>query len=109
MNGKIYVVGESSQYEVYIASRDERFSLRDYFFVKDEKEYLGEISESFTINRFFPRPDLGSEKDERIISHLKILGFEVQEEDINIGKLKMLDEPPYPIKIGSEVRRAKFD
>jgi len=109
MNGKIYVVGESSQYEVYIASREERFSLRDYFFVKDEKEYLGEISESFTINRFFPRPDLGNEKDERMINHLKILGFEVEEEDINIGKLKLIDEPPYPVKIGSEVRRAKFD
>lgn len=108
MNGKIYVVGESSQYEVYIASREERFSLRDYFFVKDEKEYLGEIAESFTINRFFPRPDFGGEKDERIINHLKVLGFEVEEEDINIGKLKLIDEPPYPIKIGSIVRRAKF-
>lgn len=108
MNGKIYVVGESSQYEVYIASREERFSLRDYFFVKDEKEYLGEIAESFTINRFFPRPDFGGEKDERIIHHLKVLGFEVEEEDINIGKLKLIDEPPYPIKIGSKVRRAKF-
>lgn len=109
MNGKIYVVGESSQYEVYIASREERFSLRDYFFVKDDREYLGEIVEAFTINRFFPRPDLGSDKDERIISHLKILGMDVEEEDINIGKLKMIDEPPYPIKIGSEVRRAKFN
>lgn len=108
MNGKIYVVGESSQYEVYIASREERFSLRDYFFVEDEKEYLGEITESFTINRFFPRPDFGGEKDERIIHHLKVLGFEVEEEDINIGKLKLIDEPPYPIRIGSKVRRAKF-
>lgn len=108
MNGIIYVVGESSQYEVYIASREERFSLRDYFFVEDEKEYLGEISESFTINRFFPRPDFGGEKDERIIHHLKVLGFEVEEEDINIGKLKLIDEPPYPIRIGSKVRRAKF-
>lgn len=109
MNGKIYVVGESSQYEVYIASREERFSLRDYFFIKDEKEYLGEIVESFTINRFFPRPDLGSDKDERIIHHLKVLGFEIEEEDINIGKLKLIDEPPFPVKIGSEVRRAKFN
>lgn len=108
MNEKIYVVGESSQYEVYIASREQRFSLRDYFFVIDEKEYLGEIIESFTINRFFPRPDFGGEKDERIIEHLKVLGFEVQEEDINIGRLKLIDEPPYPIKIGSKVRKAKF-
>ncbi|MGC9089558.1 MAG: ATP-binding protein [Caldisericia bacterium] len=109
MNGKIFVVGESSQYEVYIASREERFSLRDYFFVKDEKEYLGEVVESFTMNRFYPRPDFGNEKDERMINHLKILGFEVEEEDINIGRLKLIDEPPYPIKTGSEVRRAKFD
>lgn len=109
MNGKIYVVGESNQYEVYIASREERFSLRDFFFVKDEKDYLGEVVESFTINRYFPRPDIESEKDERILRHLKVLGFDIEEEDINIAKLKLIDEPPYPIKIGSSVRRANFD
>jgi len=104
----IYVVGESNQFEVYIASREERFSLRDYFFVIDENEYLGEVVESYTINKFFPRPDLGRDRDEKIIEHLKILGFNIEKEDINIAKLKLIDEPPYPIKVGSMVRRANF-
>jgi DNA helicase HerA-like ATPase len=105
---EIYVVGESNQFEVYIASREERFSLRDYFFIKDEKEYLGEIVESYTINKFFPRPDTFSERDEKIIEHLKILGFDIEKEDINIAKIKLLDEPPYPIRVGSKARRANF-
>lgn len=104
----IYVVGESSQFEIYIASREERFSLRDYFFVIDEKEYLGEVVESYTINKFFPRPDLGRERDEKIIEHLKLLGFDIEKEDVNIAKLKLLDEPPYPIRVGSKARRANF-
>lgn len=105
---EIYVVGESNQFEVYIASREERFSLRDYFFIIDEKEYLGEIVESYTINKFFPRPDTFSERDEKIIEHLKILGFDIEKEDINIAKIKLLDEPPYPIRVGSKARRANF-
>ncbi|MCX8094949.1 MAG: ATP-binding protein [Caldisericia bacterium] len=105
---EIYVVGESNQFEVYIASREERFSLRDYFFVIEEKEYLGEIVESFTFNKFFPRPDIQNERDQKIIEHLKILGFDIEKEDINIAKLKLLDEPPFPIKVGSKARRANF-
>lgn len=105
---EIYVVGESNQFEIYIASREERFSLRDYFFVIEEKEYLGEVVESYTINKFFPKPDTLSDRDEKIIEHLKILGFDIEKEDINIAKLKLLDEPPYPIKVGSKARRASF-
>jgi DNA helicase HerA-like ATPase len=105
----IYVVGESTQFEVFIASRDERFSLRDYFFIIDEKEYLGEVVESFTINKFFPRPDTEKGSDSKIIEHLKILGFDVEIEDINIAKIKLIDEPPYPIKVGSKARRASFN
>ncbi len=105
----IYVVGESSQFEVFLASREERFSLRDYFFIIDEKDYLGEVVESFTINKFFPRPDSFKARDEKIIEHLKILGFDIEKEEINIAKIKLLDEPPYPIKVGSKARRANFD
>ena len=105
----ILVVGESNQFEVFVASREERFSYHDFFFVEgDGKEYLSEVVESYSINSFLPLPGSGNEREERIISHLKTLGFKIEEEEINIAKLRFLDEPPYPLKVGSRVRRANF-
>lgn len=105
----IMVVGESNQFEVFVASKTEKFSYHDFFFVEGEdREYLSEVVESYSINSFLPLPGSGNEREERIISHLKNLGFKVEEEEINIAKLRFIDEPPYPLKVGSRVRRAKF-
>lgn len=105
------VVGITTQQEVYIGSRDRNFRINEFLIVEDEKqgELLGEIVEAKTYNRYIPLDVGGDFVDNSVLESLRSMGYDVNNETIYIGKLRLLKEALYPVLTGSNIRVPKFE
>ncbi|RVU54117.1 ATP-binding protein [Anaerosphaera multitolerans] len=105
------VLGITTQQEVYIGSRDRNFRINEFLIISDEAQgdLIGEIVEAKTFNRFIPLDMGGDFIDGSVIESLKVMGYDVSNETIYIGKLRLLKEAQYPVLTGSEVRIPKFE
>ena len=104
------VLGLTGTSEVYLASNERNFRINEFLLVEDKvKNYIGEVVEASTFNRFMPFEKENDFVDQSVIDSLYKLGYDVNNEVIYLAKLRLLEEAMYPIMAGSSVRVPKFD
>jgi len=105
------VVGATTEREVFVASRTRKFRINEILVIEDQD--LGgpqaEVVHTESVNRLVP---LSSERnsivDEKVLEGLRQVGFNIDQEEINVARLRLLEGCPYPIKVGSAVRVPQF-
>lgn len=104
------VLGLTGTSEVYLASNERNFRINEFLLVEDEvKNYIGEVVEANTFNRFMPFEKENDFVDQSVIDSLYKLGYDVNNEVVYLAKLRLLEEAMYPIMAGSAVRVPEFD
>ena len=104
------VLGLTGTSEVYLASNERNFRINEFLLVEDKvKNYIGEVVEANTFNRYMPFEKESSFVDQSVINSLKELGYDVDNEIIYLAKLRLIEEAMYPIMAGSSVRVPSFD
>lgn len=104
------VLGLTGTSEVYLASNERNFRINEFLLIEDKvKNYIGEVVEANTFNRFMPFEKENDFVDQSVIDSLYKLGYDVNNEVIYLAKLRLLEEAMYPIMAGSSVRVPKFD
>lgn len=104
------VLGLTGTSEVYLASNERNFRINEFLLVEDEvKNYIGEVVEANTFNRFMPFEKENDFVDQSVIDSLYKLGYDVNNEVVYLAKLRLLEEAMYPIMAGSSVRVPEFD
>ncbi|HSH36946.1 ATP-binding protein, partial [Schnuerera sp.] len=105
------VVGMTTQQEVYIGSKDRNFRINEFLIIVDpyQGDLMGEIVEAKTYNRYIPLSMHGELADSSVLESLKAIGYNIEEDTIYIGKVRLLNEALYPVETGSDVRVPEFD
>lgn len=104
------VLGLTGTSEVYLASNERNFRINEFLLIEDEvKNYIGEVVEANTFNRFMPFEKENDFVDQSVIDSLLALGYDVNNEVVYLAKLRLLEEAMYPIMAGSAVRVPEFD
>lgn len=104
------VIGITTQQEVFIGSRDRNFRINEFLIVEDEVQgnLIGEIVEAKTFNRYIPLDMGGDFVDSSVLESLRAMGYDVNNETIYIGKLRLTKEAQYPVLTGSDIRVPSF-
>lgn len=104
------VVGITTQQEVYIGSKDRNFRINEFLIIVDpyQGDLIGEVVEAKTYNRYMPLSMHGELADSSVIESLKAIGYNIEEDTIYIGKIRLLNEALYPVETGSNVRVPAF-
>lgn len=105
------VVGLTSPQEIYVASRDRKFRINELLIIEDtyQGELIGEVVESNSYNRFIPLSIDKGVGDAGVLESLKYLGYSIDEDEINIAKVKLLTEANFPVACGSYALLPNFD
>lgn len=104
------VLGLTGTSEVYLASNERNFRINEFLLIEDKvKNYIGEVVEANTFNRFMPFKKENDFVDQSVIDSLLALGYDVNNEVVYLAKLRLLEEAMYPIMAGSAVRVPEFD
>ena len=104
------VLGLTGTSEVYLASNERNFRINEFLLIEDKvKNYIGEVVEANTFNRFMPFEKENDFVDQSVIDSLLALGYDVNNEVVYLAKLRLLEEAMYPIMAGSSVRVPEFD
>lgn len=105
------IVGNTNNQEVWVASVDRKFNINEYLIIedKDNNNPVCEVVETSSFNKFVP---LVNEKsgilDDVVKENLSRYGFNLDEETINLARLKVVKELSRPITVGSKARLPKF-
>jgi len=104
------VVGLTTSHEVYIASKERKFRINELIIIDDPNQgpVIGEVSETFSYNRYIPFSLNHDFFDAKVVESLKRLGYSIDEEEINVAKVKLMTETTYPIVTGSKARIPDF-
>src|SRR5690554_1391286 len=105
------VVGITTQQEVYVGSKDRNFRINEFLIIVDpyQGDLIGEVVEAKTYNRYMPLSMHGELADSSVIESLKAIGYNIEEDTIYIGKIRLLNEALYPVETGSNVRVPIFE
>ncbi|MCF8021318.1 MAG: ATP-binding protein [Clostridiales bacterium] len=107
----VQVVGATTQQEVWVASRERKFIINEILLVEDQlrNSPRGEVIETYSFNRYIPlATETNGLIDEQVLAGLKAVGYSVDEEEINIAKLRIIGEISTPIGVGKQVRLPDF-
>lgn len=110
MNMELQVVGLTNQQEVYVASQEHKFRINELLKIMDKTlDYpLGEVIETQSYNRYIPMSVENSFVDQGVIDSLESIGYNISEDEINIAKVRLLEEAPYPVQTGASVEIPEF-
>ncbi len=105
------IVGTTTQLEAWVASRSRKFHINEILIIEDpdHRDPKAEVVETRTFNKYIP---LASEQthfvDESVLSGLRQVGFDIEDEEINLAKVRLLEELATPIRVGAHVRVPQF-
>lgn len=105
------IVGQTTQLEAWVASRTRPFSINEILIIEDSghRDPKAEVVETRTFNRYIP---LASEQhnlvDDSVLRGLRQVGFDIEDEEIHLAKLRLLEELATPVRVGSRVRVPQF-
>lgn len=106
----IKIIGMTDQQEAYVGSNDRKFRINEFLIIEDPLEdILGEVVEVHTYNRYITMPKEGEMLNQELIENLVSLGFNLEEDTIYLGKIRLLEENNYPIETGSSCRVPLFE
>ncbi|OYD06381.1 ATP-binding protein [Paludifilum halophilum] len=105
------VVGVTTQQEVYIASKERKFRMNEILVIEDEALDCpkGEVVETMSYNRLIPMGLDRSVVDTQVIQSLEQIGYDIGSDEVNLAKLRLFSEAPYPVRTGCGVRFPRFD
>jgi DNA helicase HerA-like ATPase len=105
------IVGQTTQLEAWVASRTRKLHINEILIIedRDHRDPKAEVIETITFNRYIP---LASEQsnlvDASVLEGLRAVGFDIEDEEIHLGKLRLMEELPTPIRVGALVRVPSF-
>ncbi|MGB8954591.1 MAG: ATP-binding protein [Tumebacillaceae bacterium] len=105
------IVGQTTQLEAWVASRSRKFHINEILIIedRDHRDPKAEVVETRTFNRYIP---LASEQtgliDQTVLTGLRQVGFDIEDEEIHLAKLRLLEELSTPIRVGSPARVPEF-
>jgi len=105
------IVGQTTQLEAWAASRTRPFHINEILIIEDKhrRDPKAEVVETITFNRYIP---LASEQNQLVDPHvlrgLREVGFNLEDEEIHLCKLRLLEELATPIRVGATVRVPAF-
>lgn len=104
------VAGITTPQEVFVASRDRKFRINELLVIDDPHQgpLIGEVVEANSYNRFIPLSIEHAFIDAHVLESLKSLGYSIDEDEINIAKVKLMSEASYPVTTGSYVHLPGF-
>ncbi|MDO5018508.1 MAG: ATP-binding protein [Lagierella massiliensis] len=106
----IKIIGITDQQEAFIGSNDWKFRINEFLMIQDPMgDILGEVVEVHTYNRYINVPKEGEMLNSELIENLVALGFNLEEDTIYLGKIRLLEENNYPIETGSSCRIPEFN
>ncbi|MDN5363302.1 MAG: hypothetical protein PWQ91_363 [Eubacteriales bacterium] len=108
---EMLVVGTTTQQYVYVASRTYKFRMNEILIIEDESLGFprGEVLETSSFNKFIPpATENGFLVDREVITRLQEIGFDLQREEVNVARVRLLEELPWPVRTGVRVRRPLF-
>lgn len=105
------VVGITDQQEVWIASKETKFQINQILIVEDPDldNPRGEVVCTQSYNRYIPLSIGQSFVDQTVLESLRQIGYNLEEDEINLAKLRLLSEATYPIKPGCRARVPRFE
>jgi DNA helicase HerA-like ATPase len=104
------VVGVTTQQEVHIVSRELKFRINEILVIEDPSlnDPKGEVVETMAYNRLIPMGYDKSLVDHQILETLRNIGYDIESDEINLAKLRLFEEAPYPVRTGCSVRLPQF-
>lgn len=108
---QMQVVGATTQQEVWVASRERKFIINEILLIEDPARGnpRGEVVETQSFNRYIPlATEANGLIDERVLAGLKAVGYSVEDEEINIARLRIIGEISTPVAVGCRVRLPRF-
>ncbi|MBL0386319.1 ATP-binding protein [Tumebacillus sp. ITR2] len=105
------IVGQTTQLEAWVASRTRKFHINEILIIEDpdHRNPKAEVIETRTFNRYIP---LASEQsnlvDTSVLEGLRSVGFDIEDEEIHLAKLRLIEELPTPIRVGAQARVPSF-
>lgn len=104
------VAGITTQQEVFVSSDVRNFRINEFLLIEDplQGDVLGEIVQAHTFNPYIPLNVGGEVADDQMLEALRQIGYEVDQETVYVGKLRLLKEASYPIQTGSALRVPTF-
>ena len=105
------VVGVTTQQEIFVASRERKFEINEILLIEDPQRDnpRGEVVETQSFNRYIPMStEHNAMVDEKVIIALKAVGYDIDEEEINLAKLRIIGEISTPVSVGAKVRLPSF-
>ncbi|GFN35725.1 ATP-binding protein [Tepidimicrobium xylanilyticum] len=105
------VVGITTQQEVFVGSKERNFRINEFLIIVDpyQGDLIGEVVEAQTYNKYMPLNLQGELADSSVIDSLKTIGYNIEEDTIYIGRIRLLNEALYPVESGSDVRVPSFE
>ncbi len=105
------VIGVTTQQEVHIVSRTRKFHINEILVIEDPslQDPKGEVVETLAYNRLIPMGLDKSLVDHQILETLKNIGYDIESDEINVAKLRLFEEAPYPVRTGCRVRLPRFE
>lgn len=104
------VVGETTQQEIWVASKERKFRAGEILVVEDADlgHPVGTVVETRSYNRFIPLSINHGFVDKGVLDSLRRIGYNIDEDEINVARVRLLEEAPYPVRTGSDVRLPAF-
>lgn len=104
------VVGITTQHEIWVASKDRKFRINEILIIEDtfQGPQKGEVVETNSYNRYIPLAMNNAMIDQQVLKSLEALGYDVNDDTINIAKVRLLIEAQYPVETGALVRIPAF-
>ncbi|HHV72593.1 MAG TPA: ATP-binding protein [Clostridia bacterium] len=105
------VVGITDQQEVWVASKEVKLQINQILIIEDEDldNPRGEVVCTQSYNRYIPLSIGQSFVDQTVLESLRQIGYNLEQDEINLAKVRLLTEATYPIKPGCSVRIPTFE
>lgn len=104
------IVGKTSQKEAFAVSANRKFFINEILAIVDEGNRIyAEVIETQSVNQFIPLSDDHSQIiDAETIQSLQAIGYNVNDTELNIAKMRTLTELRKPVQTGAEVVVPEF-
>jgi uncharacterized protein len=104
------VAGITNQQEVYVVSDKTPFKINQILIIEDAEQgkLRGEVVETTSYNKYIPLNMNGEMADNKVLQSLRSLGYNVDDNTVYVGKVRLIAEAEYPVATGAEVRLPVF-